>query len=62
MDEYQIRSYLLNLLRITPQSIKLILENNYEHLRQRDLYFELKDYLDKFIENPNQNKFFVDRV
>jgi len=59
MDEYQIRSYILNLLRITPHSVKLILENNYEHLRQRDLYFELKDFLDKFIEKPNQNKFFV---
>lgn len=59
MDEYQIRSYLMNLLKITPQSVKLILENNYEHLRQRDLFFELKNYLDKFIEKPNQNKFFV---
>ncbi|RAP54778.1 MAG: AAA family ATPase, partial [Methanosphaera sp. rholeuAM130] len=59
MDEYQIRSYLMNLLRITPQSVKLILENNYEYLKRRDLYFELKDYLDEFIDKPNQNKFFV---
>ena len=59
VDEYQIRSYLLNLLKITPKSIELILENNYEHLRQRDLYFELREYLDEFLEKPNQNKFFV---
>ena len=59
MDEYEIRSYLLNLLKITPQSVKLILENNYKHLKQRKLYFELKGYLDDFIEKPNQKKFFV---
>lgn len=59
MDEYQIRSYLMNLLKITPQSVKLILENNYGYLKQRDLYFELKSYLDEFIDKPNQNKFFV---
>jgi len=42
MDEYQIRSYILNLLKITPKSVELILKNNYEPLSQRKLYFELK--------------------
>ena len=59
MDNYQIRSYLMNLLRITPQSVKLILDNNYNHLEPRELYFELKDYIDNFINKPNKKKFFV---
>lgn len=59
MDEYEIRSYLLNLLKTTPQLIKLIFQTNYAHLTQRRLYNELKYYLDEFIKKPNQKKFFV---
>lgn len=59
MDEYEIRSYLLNLLKTTPQLIKLIFQTNYAHLTQRRLYHELKYYLDEFIKKPNQKKFFV---
>lgn len=59
MDEFEIRSYLLNLINIGPKSIETKLKYEYKYLKQRREFFQLKEYVDNFLESINSDKFFV---
>lgn len=59
MDNFEIRSYILNLININPKLIKTKLNYEYKFLRHRKEYFELKKYIDNFLEELNQEKFFI---
>ena len=59
MDEFEIKSYLLRVINTTPRLIGAKLKYEYKYLRQRKEFFELKSYVDNFLENINQDKFFI---
>ena len=63
MDEFEIKSYLLRVINTTPRLIGAKLKYEYKYLRQRKEFFELKSYVDNFLEklgivefNNNSNK------
>ncbi|RAP48407.1 MAG: hypothetical protein BZ136_04975 [Methanosphaera sp. rholeuAM74] len=59
MDEYEIKSYVMNLINTTPKFIESKLKYEYKYLKERNEYFELKEYIDNFLNEINQDKFLV---
>ncbi|WP_323736950.1 AAA family ATPase [Methanosphaera sp. ISO3-F5] len=59
MDEFEIRTYILNLINSNPKLIESKLKYEYKYLRQRKEYFEMKEYIDNFLNEINTDKFFV---
>jgi len=53
MDELEIRSSLFNYINMSNSLISNNLKHDYKYLKERRLYFELKDYVDGFIESCN---------
>lgn len=59
MDEFEIRTYLLNCINTNPKLIQSKLKYEYKYLRQRKEFFEMKEYVDSFLNEINTDKFFV---
>lgn len=59
MDEFEIRTYILNLINSNPKLIESKLKYEYKYLRQRKEFFVMKEYVDKFLNEINTDKFFV---
>lgn len=59
MDLLEKRSFINDLILNNPKMIENNLKNNYIYLKERQLYQELKCYVDKFIEECNVNRFFI---
>ena len=49
MDEFEIRSYLLNCIKTNPKLIESKLKYEYKYLKPRKEFFEMKEYVDNFL-------------
>ena len=59
MDEFEIRSYLLNCIKTNPKLIESKLKYEYKYLKPRKEFFEMKEYVDNFLKQINTDKFFI---
>lgn len=59
MDELEIRSSIINNINMSDSLITNNLKHDYKYLKERTLYFELKEYVDKFIDSCNPNRSFI---
>lgn len=59
MDELEIRSTLINNINTSNSLISNNLNHDYKYLKERNLYFELKEYIDEFLDSCNPNRSFI---
>ena len=59
MDELEIRNSIINNINNSYPLINNNLKHDYKYLKERTIYFELKEYIDKFIDSCNPNRSFI---
>ena len=57
--EEDIRIYLLNLLKVTPNRIKKNIISDNKALKKRSLFYDMKGYIDNFLENKGDSRLFI---
>lgn len=59
MNDDEIKEYLINILKNTQKIVEVNLTYNNQILNKREDFYELKKYIDEFLNNGSDNRFFI---